>query len=115
MNPTIVAPRRTSSHIALAVSALCAALAHPAMAQTVAAVADMSADIEHQVPASHKAAVEPIHCRGARPVAVINTKRSNNAARGSEAFEHGLKPNLAAGMASPSQSQAAPGRAAPPA
>jgi iron complex outermembrane receptor protein len=43
MNPTIVAPRRTSSHIALAVSALCAALAHPAMAQTVAAVADMSA------------------------------------------------------------------------
>ncbi|HZV67526.1 MAG TPA: TonB-dependent receptor, partial [Telluria sp.] len=44
MNHTIVAPRRTSSRIALAVSALCTSLAAPAMAQTVAAPADGSGD-----------------------------------------------------------------------
>jgi iron complex outermembrane receptor protein len=40
MHQTFVAPRRPSSHIALAVSALCAALANPTMAQTVATTAD---------------------------------------------------------------------------
>ena len=40
------------------------------------AVADMGADIEHQIAGSHEAAIEPVHRRGARAIAVVDAKRA---------------------------------------
>jgi len=61
-------------------------------------IADMGADIEYEIAAPYEAAVEPVHGCRARAMAIIDTQRPDDAARGPEAFEHGgcrVRPNAA--------------------
>src|SRR5260370_7574818 len=76
------------------------------------AVADKGADIEHEIATPDEAAIELVHRRGARPVAIIDAKRPDNPARGPESFEHHLRPHLA--WASPTRSPAIRDRGAQP-
>ena len=56
------------------------------------AVADMGADVEHQVAGLHELGVEPVHRRARRAVAVIDAQRAHDPARGPQGFQHGVTP-----------------------
>ena len=52
------------------------------------AIADMRTDIENEIAALNELAVEAIHGRGVRTIAVVDAKRPKNAARGLQQSEH---------------------------
>src|SRR6185369_17411737 len=64
----------------------------------------MRADVEHEIAATDKTAVEPVHRRAVGAVAVIDTQRAENAARGPQGVEHCAKnapPSRSAPRAAP--------------
>ena len=55
----------------------------------------MGADVEHQIATLDELAIEPVHGRRARPIAVIDAQRADDAAGGPKGVEHRVKPRWA--------------------
>src|SRR6185369_16723862 len=78
------------------------------------AITDMRADVEYEIAGSNEAAIEPIHGRGARSIAIIDTEGSGDSADGPECLQHYLSSNLIVAAPLQSPGRAAPGHPAPP-
>ena len=76
------------------------------------AVADMRADVEHQIAALDEAAIEPVHGGAALAVAVIDPQRADDASDGPPRLAHGRLRERAAATATTVRARAARARAA---
>src|SRR5215467_13035832 len=72
-------------------------------------ITDMRTDVEYEIAGSYETAVESIHGGGTRTIAIIDVKRSCDAARGPYCLEHRLNPNLAVAPVPQSSTRAEPG------